>query len=228
VADHRAAKEEDQLGIARSTRAPWTLTVSTVVPMARGRDKDHPSALAVPSTLMGGSPNLRYLLGHRSARRCIALSTSIRLLNSSPMPNIANILKLEISRISRKEIRGEVQSLKKAVASYRSEIAALKTRAKQLEAQVSQIGKAHARTAVTPEEQSAAPVTRVSAKALAAQRRRLKLSADQLGLLIGVSGQSVYNWEQGTAPHPKHVSAIAALKSLSVRQAQELAELRRS
>jgi DNA-binding transcriptional regulator YiaG len=144
------------------------------------------------------------------------------------MPNIASILKVEISRIARKEVRGETQSLKKAVASYRTEIASLKRRAKDLEDQVRQLNKAGPKAKLVPEAETITQVTRFSAKALAAQRRRLKLSADRLGLLIGVSGQSVYNWEQGTtSPHAKYLPAIAALKTLSVRQAEELVEARR-
>ena len=39
------------------------------------------------------------------------------------MANIASLLKSEISRVARKEVRGEIAGLKKAVSSYRSEIA---------------------------------------------------------------------------------------------------------
>jgi len=42
------------------------------------------------------------------------------------MPNIAALLKSEISRLSRREIRKEVQPLRKAAAAHRREIAALK------------------------------------------------------------------------------------------------------
>ena len=143
------------------------------------------------------------------------------------MPNIANILKLEISRIARKEVRGETQSLKKAAAAHRTEIAALKKRAKELEDLVKRLGAAKPRAAPAAE---VVPVAggRFSAKGLAAQRRRLGLSAENCGLLVGVSGQSIYNWEQGTTvPFARHVPAIAALKSLSVRQAAELVEARR-
>jgi hypothetical protein len=38
------------------------------------------------------------------------------------MPNIATALRQEISRIARKEIRGETNALKKAAATYRGEI----------------------------------------------------------------------------------------------------------
>jgi hypothetical protein len=44
------------------------------------------------------------------------------------MPNIATILKAEILRLARKEVRSEVEGLKKASTLYRSEIAALKRR----------------------------------------------------------------------------------------------------
>lgn len=144
------------------------------------------------------------------------------------MPNIANILKLEISRIARKEVRGETQSLKRAVATYRAEIASLKRRAKDLEDHVRQLAKAATQANAMPDAETMTQAPRFSAKALASQRRRLKLSADRLGLLVGVSGQSIYNWEQGTAsPHAKYLPAVAALKSLTVRQAAELVEARR-
>ncbi len=52
------------------------------------------------------------------------------------MPNIASILKSEIARVARKEIRGETLQLKKAVGVYRSQIAALKRRAQALEKQL--------------------------------------------------------------------------------------------
>ena len=36
------------------------------------------------------------------------------------MPNIASVLKDEISRVARKEVRAETQALKSAVSAYRS------------------------------------------------------------------------------------------------------------
>ena len=64
---------------------------------------------------------------------------------------------------------------------------------------------------------------RFSAKGLASQRRRLGLSADACGLLLGASGQSVYNWEAGKArPRASHLVAIVALRGLSKTQAVEV------
>ena len=64
---------------------------------------------------------------------------------------------------------------------------------------------------------------------MAAQRKRLGLSAAQCGLLIGASGQSVYNWEEGKAhPRAQHLPAIFALRSLGRRQASEILEARKA
>ena len=48
------------------------------------------------------------------------------------------------------------------------------------------------------------------------------LSADAVGLLLGASGQSVYNWEAGKAPRARHMTAIAALRGLTKTQAAEV------
>ena len=62
--------------------------------------------------------------------------------------------------------------------------------------------------------------TRFSPKSLASQRRRLGLSAEDIGRLVGASGQSVYNWEAGKArPRDSHLAAIAALRTLGRKTA---------
>ena len=58
------------------------------------------------------------------------------------MSNIASVLKAEIARVARKEMRTETQSLKKAVSQYRSQIAALRRRVDTLERQLRRVGKA--------------------------------------------------------------------------------------
>ena len=137
------------------------------------------------------------------------------------MPNIASILKDEISRVARKEVRSETAGLKKAVIAYRAEIAALKRRAQALEQELRRLSKAgtKAAPAVAAEEPSREAL-RFSAKSLAAQRQRLGLSADDCGRLVGASGQSIYNWEAGTVrPRAKHLPAIAALRQLGKKEA---------
>jgi DNA-binding transcriptional regulator YiaG len=144
------------------------------------------------------------------------------------MPNLATLLKNEISRVARKEQRGESLALKKSVSAHRTEIAALKRRILALEQQLRRLSKASARAAPqADDDDGSGRAFRFSAKGLAAQRRRLGLSAAECGLLLGTSAQSVYNWEAGEIrPRARHLAAIAALRSLGKREAAaRLAEL---
>jgi DNA-binding transcriptional regulator YiaG len=148
--------------------------------------------------------------------------------HNAGMPNIASILKSEIARVARKEIRAEVETLKKAVGTYRSEIAALKRRAQALEKALKQSQKSQPKPEPI-EVAETGKAMRFSAKGLAKHRQRLGLSADAIGLLIGASGQSIYNWEDGKArPRASHLSAIAALRGLSKTQAAEVLAARKA
>jgi DNA-binding transcriptional regulator YiaG len=138
----------------------------------------------------------------------------------APTPNIASILKSEIARVARREVRGESLGLKKSVVAYRAEIAALKRRTQTLERELRGLSKASAKAAPLIAVEVSSKKFRFSAKSLSSQRRRLALSADDCGLLVGASGQSIYNWEQSKArPHAKHLPAIAALRTMGKREA---------
>lgn len=141
--------------------------------------------------------------------------------NDGIMANIANLLKSEIARVARKQVRAETQGLKQAIAPYRAQIADLKRRMRQLELQVNRLARLAAKSAVVvPAETEGERALRFSAKGLAAQRRRLGLSAQAFGALIGASGQSVYKWEEGkTRPRAKHLPAIASLRTIGKKEA---------
>lgn len=136
------------------------------------------------------------------------------------MPNIASIFKDEILRLARKEVRKEIEPLKKASAQYRSEIAALKRRLAVLEkGQVRQEKKASKVVAVDNEAEGNTRV-RFSAKGFATKRQKLGISAGDMGKLLGVSGQTVYHWETGKSrPRQKQIAAIAAVRKLGKRKA---------
>ena len=150
--------------------------------------------------------------------RLASFSASDGVLHNRAMPNVANVLKSEISRVARKEVRGETLSLKKAASAHRSDIAALKKRIQALEQQVRQLLNAAAKT--KPQTDESGVARRFSPKGLASQRRRLGLSAADCGLLLGTSPQTIYNWELGKVrPRPDNLPAIAALKTLAKRAA---------
>jgi DNA-binding transcriptional regulator YiaG len=135
------------------------------------------------------------------------------------MPNIASILKSEIARIARKEMRAETDSLKKASTQYRSTIAVLKRQVAALERELKQLSKGVKREAPAVAEPSDGKI-RYSAKRLADHRAKLGLSAKDYGALIGVSPLSIYKWEGGDVrPRDKQLRAIAAVRKLGKREA---------
>lgn len=143
------------------------------------------------------------------------------------MPNIASVLKEEIARVARKEIRGETQRLKTASTQYRSDIAALKREVVALRRQLGKLSKGQGKKPQPIAVDEPKSSLRFSAKGFAAQRQRLGLSASALATLLGVSGQSVYKWENGKArPRASQLPAIAALRKMGKKEAAaRLAEL---
>jgi DNA-binding transcriptional regulator YiaG len=141
--------------------------------------------------------------------------------NLGTMPNIANLLKSEITRVARKEVRAQTKGLMQAIASYRAQIAELKRRTRELELQTRRLGRVTAKVAsAAPDEETGERNLRFSAKGLATQRKRLGLSAQAFGALIGASGQSVYKWEEGkTRPRARHLPKIAELRGIGKKEA---------
>jgi DNA-binding XRE family transcriptional regulator len=136
------------------------------------------------------------------------------------MPNIGTLLRDEISRLSRKEIRSQVDSTRKATTQHRRDISALKRQVAQLERQVTLLSRRvpGAPTAAPPAPGE--PRVRFVAKGLRSQRVRLGLSASDFGRLLGVSAQSIYNWERGLArPRAEQLAKLTALRAVGKREA---------
>ena len=132
------------------------------------------------------------------------------------MSNLGTVLKDEITRLARKQLRTDTDALRKTVSIQRTEIAALKRRLSDLERAFKGAARSQRAAAAAPE----APATadrrvRFTAAGLAANRKRLGLSAADFGRLVGTTGQSIYAWEGGSAtPRAKNLAAIAELRSL--------------
>jgi len=136
------------------------------------------------------------------------------------MPNVAGVLREEIARVARKEIRQNTETLRKMSAQYRRDVADLKRRVAGLERKVALLEKrtvSDAKSTVTEED---AANVRFSPAWLAKHRKKLDLSAVDYGKLVGVSGQTIYNWENGKArPRPAQVAALAAVRKTGKREA---------
>jgi len=137
------------------------------------------------------------------------------------MPNIGSVLKSEIARVSRREMRQELASLRRSSVAYRRDIAALKRRVVDLERKASALVKERERAKATaaPQNESEGKGSRFQARGLRSLRQRLGISQAQLAKLIGVSGLTVYNWESGRAsPRKERLAAIVALRKLGKRE----------
>ena len=136
------------------------------------------------------------------------------------MANIAVILKEEITRLARKELREQTAQLKKVSAQYRTEIAALKRRVSSLEKQVSKSTKSRdAKEKVQPAAETATG-KRFSAPGLRTMRAKLGLSARDFAKLLGVSDQSVNKWEAERAvPRAAQLASIVALRKVGKKEA---------
>lgn len=145
--------------------------------------------------------------------------------HNTAMPNIASILKAEISRVARKEVRAEIETLKKASVAHRTSIAELRRQVNGLEKELRRVAKGAARPATasdSADEAAEGTKRRFSATRLAAHRAKLGLSAASYGQLVGVSGQTIYHWEQGKArPRAAQLENLAAVRELGVREVAE-------
>lgn len=136
------------------------------------------------------------------------------------MSNIGTVLKQEIARLSRKEVRSQIESTRKFTAQHRRDIAALKREIAQLERQVTLLSRKTLATRPEASPDAAAKPLRFSAKRLQSQRSRLGLSATDFGKLLGVTAQTIYNWEHGVArPRSEQLGKLAALRGIGKREA---------
>ena len=137
------------------------------------------------------------------------------------MPNIASVLKDEISRLARKEIREQTSTLKKTSARYRKDIAEMKRQVADLQGKVGLLEQQVLKDIPSQVTTADAEGVRFTAKGIRSQRERLGLSAANYGKLVGVSGQTVYNWEgEISRPRKQQLAAIAAVRSMSKKEAQ--------
>jgi DNA-binding transcriptional regulator YiaG len=94
-----------------------------------------------------------------------------------------------------------------------------------LEKELRGVAKGAPRAAIVPSsdnEMAGSTKRRFSATRLAAHRAKLGLSAATYGQLVGVSGQTIYHWEQGKArPRAAQLESLAAVRDLGAREIAE-------
>ena len=173
----------------------------------------------------------------RIARREIRQQTAGATKSVAQCQREIAALKRQVQELQLKLSSARAQAAPKPTASKKAEskpAASKKAASKPAESSKAASSKAASSEAASSEAApkgkstkaaSAAPAkksirTRFSAKGLKATRERLGLSADNFGKLVGVSGLSIYNWEQGKArPRESSVEALLKIKGLGKREA---------
>jgi DNA-binding transcriptional regulator YiaG len=142
------------------------------------------------------------------------------------MANLASTLRDEISRLARKEIRQQVDPLKKTNAQLRRTVASLKSELGDLQRTMRFLQTREKRRLEAPPQPDETKAVRFSPNWLKADRKRLGLSAEDYGRLVGVSSATIYSWESGKSkPSAQRLAAWAEVRGIGKREARQRLEL---
>lgn len=137
------------------------------------------------------------------------------------MANLNSVINDRISRIARKCIKTDTMSARRLTVQHRRDIAALKRQIVALAKSVAFLERQEKRRVVSgPLPIKELDGVRFRADGLRSHRKRLKLSAEDYGRLVGASGLSVYNWELGKSrPRDAYVAKLVEVRGLGKREA---------
>ena len=145
------------------------------------------------------------------------------------MPDIARVLKEEIQRLARKESKAAVANLRKDNAMLKHVAADHKRRLVKLERAnrllLSEAQKRRKQSMLVTDGE--VDKSRITAKMIRATRDQLSLSQADFAELIGVSAQTVYQWEhkEGRLSFRGNTkAAIVAVRKLNRQEAQQQLE----
>lgn len=143
------------------------------------------------------------------------------------MPTMAQVLKEEIRRLARREIRISLARSRKEIATLRRGLAEIRARFAASEGARKVLAKTVA--AVRPASEGAAGAEAdagwFSSKGIRSLRKRLRVTQAQFARLAGVTSQAVYTWERGGARgklrlRKKTAAALADLRNLGAKEAK--------
>ncbi len=136
------------------------------------------------------------------------------------MPNIAIAFRQEITRLARREIRSQIQGIRRASAQYRKDIAGLKRQVSESKSKIASLERGANGAGADQNAEADQPKIRFSARGVASHRNALGVSAADYGKLVGVTAHTVYKWEHGSArPRSAQLSALASIRQLSKKDA---------
>lgn len=137
------------------------------------------------------------------------------------MSNLAAALRLEITRVARREARRLTKPLNRATASYRKVIAELKRENARGRADIARLLR-QMPVGIVPRVTEGEPSkARFSAASVKAQRKRLGLSAAEFAKLVGVTAHTIFSWEHGKSrPRAAQLAAFVAVRGIGKAEAK--------
>jgi DNA-binding transcriptional regulator YiaG len=146
------------------------------------------------------------------------------------MGKLEGIIKSEIVRLAKREIRKisiplgkDVRLLKNTVSELRKMVSSLERFAAHQE---SELRKKKALLEASPEE---VKVSRFSPRLIKSLRKRLSITQKELAILTGVTVGAIHQWESGIfVPRAQKKSLLVALRKLGRREVRGLLEGKRS
>lgn len=141
------------------------------------------------------------------------------------MPNVAQLLKAEITRLAKREVKAGVATIKADNIKLKKSNADLKRRVAQLERDNRRLVAAENKRIkevpeIVPEK---AEKARITAKGMRSLRKRLGLSQAAFAKLLGVSAQIVQVWERKEGPlnvRDTTRAAILSIRGIGAREAK--------
>lgn len=139
------------------------------------------------------------------------------------MPDVAQVLKAEITRLARKEAVSACRQLRKQVQELKETTRSQRQRLDQLEKELARAQSGAPIHKMKTGEEEADKKVRITPGSIKRHRLRLKLSQREMGKLLGVSTNTVVQWEAGkSGPRGSRRDELAKLRQLGRRQVKEL------
>ena len=143
------------------------------------------------------------------------------------MPNVAKVLKEEITRISRHEAKIAVAPVRKSTVKMRPDVADLKNRLSTMEKEIKRLNVLVVNLASTqhvPVEAPGEGSAWISGKGVKSLRKKLGLSQGEFGRLTGVTAFGVRFWESKPGMlrlRDKAKAAILAIRGIGKTEARQ-------
>ena len=139
------------------------------------------------------------------------------------MDKIESIIKSEIQRLAKHEIRSVYRPLRKEVWGMKLKLSKLIKNFTVLDRLAKEIAKTKStepKLEATPEEVKA---SRLTPERIAGLRKKLGISQRELGLLVGATTGAVLSWEKGKfKPRGEKKAALVALRKVRKRDVRKM------